>query len=107
MKKTIVFVLLGVLYGATVYADEMLVTLESGNTLVVQYTGTIHGVSLQGTSDTITAMQRQKTGTYSNQSQSPPVAPQTAPQVGDVNPDKNEPQKSTVKIGWADPKMED
>lgn len=37
-------------------ADEMVVNLKSGNSLVIQYTGTIHGVTMQGDSDAIAAM---------------------------------------------------
>jgi len=98
MKKICV-VLLGILCGTTAYADEMRIDLESGNTLLIQYTGTIHGVSLQG--DTITAMKTERTGEQKSPVQSAPTQTMT------TKPKEHKEAKSKVRFGWADPKMED
>ncbi len=52
MKKTIV-TLLVLLVAATVSAEQMTIKLKSGNTVVVNYTGSVDGVSVQGDTDSI------------------------------------------------------
>ncbi|MDP2001523.1 MAG: hypothetical protein Q8J86_01170 [Desulfurivibrionaceae bacterium] len=39
MKKTILFVLLGLILNSTAFAEELVVRLTSGNAVVIQYTG--------------------------------------------------------------------
>ena len=48
MKKTILFVLFGLVASSPAFAEELVVHLTSGNAVVIQYTGTIQGVALQG-----------------------------------------------------------
>ncbi len=100
--KRIYIVLLGIIfYGTTAYADEMRIDLESGNTLLIQYTGTINGVSLQGSSDTITALKTERAGEQTSPVQSAPA------QAITTKPNEQEGAKSNVRFGWTDPKMED
>ncbi len=42
--------------GGTVYANKMKIQLKSGNTIVVDYSGTIESVSLVGDTDSIAGM---------------------------------------------------
>ncbi len=53
MKRAVLLLLSVLLFGSSVCAEELTINLSSGNTIVVQYTGSIQGVTMQGTGDTI------------------------------------------------------
>ncbi|MCX5870379.1 MAG: hypothetical protein NTY00_07045 [Deltaproteobacteria bacterium] len=107
MKKIVLFLLLGMFSSGAACAEELIVTLNSGNTVVVQYTGTIQGVTLKGTTDGIAGISM----------------PHSANPAGAVNPQgsgkeqtampqdekkevKNQ-EKGGIRFKWAEPIRED
>lgn len=107
MKKTILFLLLVLLSSGAAHAEELVITLKSGDTIVVQYTGVIQGVTMKGTTDAIAGISMPQAATPS----------QTANQQGSgknqaaVSPDDKGAGKAKdaegIRFKWAEPIGED
>jgi hypothetical protein len=106
MKKTILFILFGLISSSTAFAEEMIVHLTSGNAVVIQYTGTIQGVTMKGATDSITGVSMPQTATPAgavNQQESgkkQTVMPQS--EKKEVNT-----QETGIRFKWAEPISED
>lgn len=106
MRKIILFVLLGLISSSTAFAEELVVHLTSGNAVVIQYTGTIQGVTFQGKTDAIAGLDMP--------SASKPAARAQQPAAG-KQPVNSQPEQIEAKNGkerwfrfkWAEPKSED
>lgn len=105
MNKTALIALLAIFVPALANADELVVNLRSGNSLVIQYTGAIQGVTLQGDSDAIVGMNM---ATKPADARVQPAGGQslTEAQVEPGTGDKA-PRESGIRLKWADPKSED
>ncbi len=102
MKKLLLLAAITVLAAQTTYANEMIVKLKSGNTVVIEYTGAIERVSLEGDSDAILGM-TMHTGTRQNpelQRQKSAARPTPEEQKTEEAGDK---EKSSLKFSWARP----
>jgi hypothetical protein len=107
MKSIYVIAILLIFSSATAHADEMIVHLKSGNSVIIQYTGIIESVKLEGSTDAIAGMNMKnaaKPQTSSRNDDSPK-------QTSSINPagKKEKIEKKNKKIGvrWADPISED
>lgn len=106
MKKIVLFLVLGIFSSGAACAEELIVTLNSGNTIVVQYTGSIQGVTLKGTTDGIAGVSMPQTATPAgavNQQESgkkQAVMPQS--EKKEVNT-----QETGFRFKWAEPISED
>lgn len=108
MKKIILFVLFVLISGNIAYAEEMIVNLTSGNAVVVQYTGSIQGVTLKGTTDAIA-------GVSMPQATSPAAAAvvnqqDSGKEQAVIPQDKKKEVKNKapgIRFKWADPITED
>lgn len=107
MKKIILFILLGLIPSTTAFAEEMIVNLTSGNAVVIQYTGTIEGVTLKGTTDAIAGV------SMPHAAKPPEVVTQqgsgkeqTAMPPDEKKEVKNQ-EKGGVRFRWAEPIRED
>jgi hypothetical protein len=107
MKRQFLFILLGLIPSTTVLAEEMVVHLTSGNAVVIQYTGTIQGVTFKGKSDAIagvdlpTAVKPAMTVTQQ---------PVTEKQEANTQSEKVGTQQETgagIRFKWAEPIGED
>ncbi|MCF8057561.1 MAG: hypothetical protein K9K37_13110 [Desulfocapsa sp.] len=107
MKKTVLVVLLLVMSAVPAPGAKMVVELRSGNKVVVEYTGTIDKVSMEGTEDAIAGVHL-KDGTEEY-----PIATTQTPEVPAVKPlaaptvEADKKGDSKFKYRWADPKIED
>lgn len=105
MKKILLLVMLGILSAGVICAKEMTVKLKSGNDLVIQYSGTIQGVTLQGNTDTIE-------GVLMNTESEPDTKnSEQLREEQQVQADQEAPEKKTqtneIRWKWANPKIED
>lgn len=107
MKKIIFFALLGLIPSSTALAEEMVVHLTSGNAVVIQYTGTIQGVTFKGKNDAIAGVEMATAAKPAPAATSQPVIEKQA--VGS-QPEKVESPKeagSGIRFKWAAPIEED
>jgi len=103
MKKTIMFFLCSVCAAGIAHAEELVVQLKSGNSLTIQYSGSIQGVTWNGATDGIAGLTM------------PPSAnavPKAAQQAASAAPTpagekKSEGSSSTIRFRWAEPTRED
>jgi hypothetical protein len=108
MKKAVLLLLFVLLFGSSVCAEELTINLSSGNTIVVQYTGSIQGVTMQGTGDTIA-------GVSMPQAVTPPASvsrqgtgvEQTAGVQEEKGKSKTKKETGGVRFQWAEPISED
>lgn len=112
MYAKLALALLAVLIAAPAWGGEMAVQLKSGNRLVIQYSGAIEKVALEGTSDAIVGVSMPTAAPIPPQSVQPapaPSAPSPVPATASVPPvapiSKKDDSKSQFR--WASPKMED
>lgn len=106
MKKIILFVLLGLIPRSTAFAEELVVHLTSGNAVVIQYTGTIQGVTFQGKTDAIAGLDMATTAKPAARGQQPVVEKQaSSPQPEQV--EANNGKERWFRFKWAEPKSED
>ena len=106
MKKTILFVVLGLILSSTAFAEELVVHLTSGNAVVVQYAGTIQGVTFQGKTDAIAGLDM-PTATKSAANAKQPAAEK---QTVNCQPEQVAAKKEEgrwLRFKWAEPKTED
>lgn len=102
MKKIILFILLGLIPCSTAFAEELVVHLTSGNAVVIQYTGTIQGVTFQGKTDAIAGLDMATAARV----QQPVVDKQTSsPQPEQVEAKNG--KERWFRFKWAEPKSED
>ena len=106
MKKTILFVLLGLILNSTAFAEELVVRLTSGNAVVIQYTGTIQRVSFQGKTDAIAGLDMSTTAKPADNPQQPVAEKQTSPPQPEQVEAKNGKER-WFRFKWAEPKGED
>ena len=108
MKKIVFFFVMGMAFCAVSFAEELVVNLKSGNTIVIKYTGTIQGVTLKGSTDAIEAMNIQGVpeGASAQQTGQPQVQRQGQAQ-DKVEKTKDSNDGSWFKLRWAAPKRED
>lgn len=94
------------LAAASVYGSEMIVQLKSGNSIVIQYSGTIESVTLQGESDSIIGMKmnvarqqgvQQKTTVKKEENKVPAVSINASAVA------MKEDSSSAARIKWARP----
>jgi len=113
MKKTILFALLSLILSSTAFAEELVVHLTSGNAVVIQYTGTIQGVTFQGKTDAIAGLDlptaakpAARIEQPATSAQQPVVEKQTAnPQPEQVEAKNG--KERWFRFKWAEPKSED
>ena len=106
MRKIILFVLLGLISSSTAFAEELVVHLTSGNAVVIQYTGTIQGVALQGKTDAIASLDMPATAKPAAKAQQPVVEKQTSSPQPEQIEAKNGKER-WFRFKWAEPKGED
>jgi hypothetical protein len=106
MKKTILFVLLGMLPNSTAFAEELVVHLTSGNAVVIQYTGTIQGVSFQGKTDAISGLDMPTAAKPAAKTQQPATEKQAVTSQPEQVEAKNGKER-WFRFKWAEPKGED
>jgi len=107
MKKIILFIVLGLIPSTTALAEEMVVHLTSGNAVVIQYTGTIQGVTFKGKSDAIAGVDLPKAVKPAMTVTHQPV---TEKQDANTQSEKVETRQETgagIRFKWAEPKGED
>lgn len=107
MKKTILFVIFCLSSGSTACTEELVVHLTSGNAVVIEYTGTIHGVSFQGKNDGIAAVNMPAMVKPAIDPTQQPISEQQR-----VNPPAEtmagqKEQGGRIRYKWADPIGED
>ncbi|GAB4336983.1 MAG: hypothetical protein Kow0089_07770 [Desulfobulbaceae bacterium] len=83
------------------WSEEMKVNLQSGNTLVIRYTGTIQGVTMQGGTDGIAGIEMAEKAQMQPATMPHPDNREKGDKVRD-NSDGNE-----IRLKWADPIGED
>lgn len=105
MKKTILFVLLGLIPSSTAFAEEMVVHLTSGNAVVIQYTGAIQGVTFQGKTDAIAGLDMPTTAKPATKAQQPTSEKQTVSSQPEQVEAKNGKER-WFRFKWAEPKGE-
>jgi hypothetical protein len=106
MNKEIGIALFGIfLLPCIAMADEMIVSLKSGNSLVIHYTGAIHGITMEGASDAIvainTAAEPEKISPAGTSRQ------QLEPAVEKESKEDNGDKENKLRVKWADPIQED
>jgi len=103
MKKISLFILIGIIASSSAYAEELVITLNSGNAIIIQYTGTIQGVTLNGTTDGIAAinMQNPAPASVGNAIQNTVQNDTSPPQM------EQKKEKSGVRFRWAEPITEE
>ena len=107
MKKISLFILISLIASSSAYAEELVITLKSGNSIVIQYSGTIQGITMNGTTDGIAGINMQtpaadgidNSGQNTIQKQTPP------PQM--EKPTARNEEKSGVRFRWAEPITEE
>lgn len=101
MKKTILFLFVGVLSAGVAGAEELVIQLKSGNSITIQYTGAIQGVTWNGTTDGIAGLSMPtpaQAGTALGQTK---AAPPSAAAEG------KKADGSGIRFRWAEPQRED
>jgi len=106
MKKTILFVLLGLIPSSTAFAEELVVHLTSGNAVVIQYTGAIQGVTFRGKTDAIAGLDMPTTAKPATKTQQPVADKQTSSPQPEQIEAKNGKER-WFRFKWAEPKGED
>jgi len=106
MKKTILFVLLGLIPSGTAFAEELVVHLTSGNAVVIQYTGAIQGVTFQGKTDAIAGLDMPTTSKPAAKTGQPVAEKQASPSQPEQVEAKNGKER-LIRFKWAEPKGED
>ncbi len=96
MKRLLLLVVPLFLFCWTAQADEMVVHLQSGNDVLIEYTGTINRVTIKGDSDAITGMQMKHTTDKV-------IAAEPAGHVADKTVKGEKEKGSKVKFRWAKP----
>ncbi|MFK5927402.1 MAG: hypothetical protein QM483_12275 [Desulfuromusa sp.] len=106
MKKIFLILLILEFSIGTAIADQMIIRLKSGNNIVIDYTGSVEGVAIQGDSEAIVGMQSQSEK-KALESLSTTLQPDTKNIVNEakVEADTSAPEKkaSTVRIKWTKP----
>lgn len=104
MKKTGFFVVFFVVLAAPALAEQMVVELSSGSKVVVEYSGTIQKVSMEGAGDSIAGIKMEggvapapATKTAATTDMKPTAAPAA----------EDDQEEGGLRLKWADPIMED
>ena len=107
MKKVLLITLLTLAFITPSLAEQLRIELKSGNTIVVNYSGNIQGVTFDGQTDSIKRLTtHQNTQRSATQSVQPP--PAIAPLIGNLlKTHKGGKDKLPIKIKWANPEIED
>jgi len=105
MKKTIV-TLLVLLVSATVSAEQMTIKLKSGSTVVVNYTGSVDGISVHGDTDSIVGIEHPEMA--QQQQLSPALQPDTKviaelAEVKNKTVRASKDKTSSVRFKWTEP----
>ncbi len=106
-RNILLIICLACLAAGPALADQMIVQLKSGNTVIIDYQGSINGVTMQGESDGIVGMQLHR-------SKSTPAAsipetmtkekPEATPALSRPEVQKKDNHSgSAVRIKWARP----
>ena len=106
MKKTILFVLFGLIASSPAFAEELVVHLTSGNAVVIQYTGVIQGVTFQGKTDAIAGLDMPTTAKPTARAQQPATEKQAVTSQPEQVEAKNGKER-WFRFKWAEPKGED
>ncbi|MGQ9499043.1 MAG: hypothetical protein ACUVQ6_01495 [Dissulfurimicrobium sp.] len=110
MKKIVFFLLMGMAFGSVSFAEELVVNLKSGNSIVIKYTGAIQGVTLKGSTDAIEAMNIQGAPDEASVRQVGQPQGQQGQIQGKAEKVKGNKDGDDVrwfKLRWAAPKRED
>ena len=105
--KTFIVTLLVLLVAVTVSAEQMTIKLKSGNTVVIDYSGSVDGVSVQGDSDSIVGIQNP--GKQQKQQQLSPALQPNAKVMAEQAEAENKTvetskeKSSSVKFKWTKP----
>lgn len=103
MKKTVLLSLAILFLAGPAWAEEMVVQLKSGNALRIQYTGSIQGVSLDGKTDAIEAMNLQPGVGGSDKPQQ--LARTNSPEA--IRTSEAKSRDGGFRFRWAEPRPED
>lgn len=101
MKKTILFLLCSMCAAVgTANAEELVIQLKSGNSITIQYVGSIQGVTMNGATDGIAGLTM------------PPLSanavPRAAQQAAPAAPvEEKKSEGGTIRFRWAEPTRED
>lgn len=107
MKKIVLFLLLGMFSSGAVCAEELIVTLNSGNSVVVQYTGTIQGVMLKGTTDGIAGISIPHSANPAGAVIQQGSGKEQAAIPQDEKKEVKNQEKGGIRFRWAEPIKED
>lgn len=103
MKKYIVFVVLALFVAVPAGADQMTVKLKSGNSIIIESSGPIDGVTLQGDSDAIVGMKTQKSSEQVPQFEPSKNVQPSADDNLAAEPQVSKGHGSSVRIKWTKP----
>ncbi len=108
MKKTILFLLCGVFAAGVAKAEELVIQLKSGNSITIQYTGSIQGVTMNGATDGIAGVSMTPAANAASAPAQARVPEQKAP-APSASPQAGEKKASGsgVRFHWAEPVRED
>lgn len=106
MKKIILFVFLGLLCSGTALAEEMIIQLRSGNTMVIEYSGAIDKVTLNGETDAIVGINMKRSSMDTVQEPRATPEPENQPARSAAGKDSGQEEK-WFRLKWAEPKTED
>lgn len=104
MKKIMLAVLYFSFLSATAMAEQLKIELSSGNTIIVDYSGSIHKVTMEGKTDAIAGLDMQPAAGKKTDIQE---TGETGPKEAAVSPANTEKNDRPINMIWADPKGED
>lgn len=104
MKKRAILISCALLTSTFAYAEELVVQLTSGNSVIIEYTGTIESVSLIGETDAIKTMNFQKDSKQPEQQIA--TQPKTAASPSETTQVKDQ-KSSWIRMKMAEPLSED
>ncbi len=104
MKKIAIFIFFTLVSSTFAYAEELVVDLKSGNSVIIEYTGVIESVSLIGETDAIKTMNFQKDPKkQTHQITTPPKVVPSPPERTEVK----DRESGWVRMKMAEPLSED
>ncbi|MDA3971407.1 MAG: hypothetical protein PF442_08645 [Desulfobulbaceae bacterium] len=104
MKKIAIFIFFTLVSSTFAYAEELVLDLKSGNSVIIEYTGVIESVSLIGETDAIKTMNFQKDPKKSGENiTTQPNVVSSPPETTQVKDQKN----GWIRMKMADPLSED
>lgn len=104
MKKTILLLLCSMCVAAgTANAEELVIQLKSGNSITIQYSGSIQGVTWNGATDGIAGL----TMPPPPANAAPKAVQQAVPAAAAPTAEEKKSEGSGIRFRWAEPVRED